>query len=161
MRLGLVVVTVALTLGACEPEEELIADPRAPGAAGTVAVDPAVDLAGYTTLELRGFPAVAAATAGEEWRDLPAATWPLRAESIPLDGLALPVDFLLGGDGIGATDAPRFRVVAWLARTPGTEAPAPGAPWGTTTVELQECGFACEGVCYCSVTDGASVVLAP
>jgi len=160
MRLALVAALVALALGACEPEEhEGIPEPLAPGASGWVELGPGVQTTGYATLELRGFPAVTEAAPGEDLRAIPTTPGLVRTASIPLDGLALPVDFLLGADGIGATSAPRYRIVAWLARTPGAAAPEPGAPWGTATIDLPDCSFACESTCHCGLAGDARVEL--
>ncbi|MBI5477814.1 MAG: hypothetical protein HY906_03095 [Deltaproteobacteria bacterium] len=162
MRLAAPVVVLCLCLGACEPEEtEGIADPLAPGAMGLIQPAAGVDVGEFTNLEIRGFPAASDSGDDSLFREIPTAAGIVRSESALVDGADFPLEFTVGADGIGATGLPLFRVVAWLARRPGSTAPAADAPWGTALVALQDCSFACEGTCYCGMAmASADVVLA-
>jgi len=154
-------VVVCLCLGACEPEEtDGIADPLAPGAAGFVETAAGVDPGEFTTLEIRGFPS---SDSGDDstFRNIPT-NGRVDAQTYDLDGVDLPLQFRVGGQSIGATGLPYYRVVAWLARGAGTSAPEADGAWGTALVALEDCSFACESTCYCGVAlASAAVQLAP
>jgi hypothetical protein len=161
MRLTVPLVALCLCLGACHHEEGGIADPLAPGAMGMVETTAGVETAAFTTLEIRGFPAAIDTSDDDAFRAIPT-DYRASSQSILVDGVAFPLSFKVGAQGIGATDLPYYRVVAWLARIEGTLAPEPGAPWGTSVVALNDCSFGCESTCYCGVaTWSADVLLSP
>ena len=162
MKRAASLVALCLCLGGCKHEENYIADPLAPGAMGMIETAAGVQPVAFTTLEIRGFPTATDAGDDSVFREIPGAVSGGRSESILIDGVAFPLAFTVGADGIGATGLPYFRVVAWLARNPGTTAPEQGAPWGTAVVALGDCSFGCESTCYCGMaSETADVFLSP
>ena len=160
MRMLAPLIALCWCVSGCHHHEDYIADPLAPGATGYVETA-AADLTGYVALEIRGFPAATDSTDDDAFRQIPA---DYRASSVStlIDGVPFPYEFKVGAQGIGATSLPYYRVVAWLARTEGTTAPEPGAPWGTAVVALADCSFACQGTCYCGIGSAAAdVMLSP
>ena len=142
---ALACVVVSAHLGGCNV--------HGPGVAGLVALDPGIDAAEFTTLEIRAFP-------DEEETFDPA-----------VDGMPeIDPDFSLGVEivegmfpyeyymkkHIGPSDHQRWRVVAWISPQVESELPEVGDWWGTMGFDVPECGYRSD---FCFVAEGVDLVV--
>jgi hypothetical protein len=128
----------AALLGGC--------DPAGPGANGTIALDPSVDIADFASLEIRVFP--------DPGKDFEVSRVPSDAParaSLLLSDVEFPYDYDVS-EGVGTSDLKHWRMVAWLSH--GGDArgqPAADEPSCTAAFELESCSAGYGG--YCTTTD--------
>jgi hypothetical protein len=129
-------------------------DPIGPGAAGQVNLVAGMSYQGFSSLELRAYADDGAPFDPTAVRvtDAAMARSTMTLETPP------PWAYLVG-EAIGTTTRPHWRVVAWLSSAAGTDGermPA-GAPYGTTTFDIGDCGVFPPD--YCNVTDNVDILL--
>ncbi len=137
--------TIAVLLCAC--------DPQAPGATGTIDLDPSIDPAGYGWLQI-----VAHADRDGAFQvadlDPDKLGGDLIHDNFPLGDVSFPFDYTLGY-GVGSTEIPTWRVTAWLSVEQAVTAPEVGDPWASASFEVHKCG----NMGYCGRTDGVDLVI--
>lgn len=128
-------------------------DPVGPGASGQVGLVGSTSYQGLS-LELRAF--------ADDGTPFDPTAFRLTDAAMPRNTIALetppPWDYRVG-EPVGATSRPHWRVVAWLSAeldTSSDRMPS-GAPYGTTTFDVRDCGFPISG--YCEHTDKVNFVL--
>jgi hypothetical protein len=126
-------------------------DPEGPGAAGTLSVDPSVDVTPFKTLAVRVFPDPGPAFD---------ATAVLPADAFPADealaGVRFPHPYQVGTP-LGTTPAREWRLVAWLSRLTGAiDRVEPGDVFCTARFRVDSCGSFGD---YCGVTRGVDCTL--
>jgi hypothetical protein len=122
------------------------------GVSGAIDLGSSASTTGFTTLEIRAFPADQ-----DTWdpsQTIPTDLSPQWAETRPLSAVTdFPTSYDLGG--LGTTDTKRWRVVAWLSQDATSLGPGPGDWWGTQTFSFHGCGSFggyCEDIHHVDVT---------
>jgi hypothetical protein len=79
---------------------------------------------------------------------------------LPVKGATFPVEYVLGGQGIGYTSEEHWRLFMWLSEDAENshleKRPASGAPYGVVDFDAAGCGMMGG---YCSYTEGVNVLL--
>jgi hypothetical protein len=112
-----------------------------------------VEAAGFESLEIRAFP-----DGSDSWDPSVDAMPEVDEElmlSVPLEGLSFPYAYHLERD-VGPAAERQWRVVGWIARTAGSDAPVAGEWWGTTRYEARRCGNRSD---YCLVKPDVDILI--
>ena len=129
-------------------------DPPGPGAAGQANLAAGTSYHGFAALELRAYPDDGAPfdPAAVRITDAGQARNTVTLETSP------PWDYQVS-TSVGTTGRRHWRVVAWLSAAASTDRvrmPA-GAPYGTTTFDIADCGVLVPD--YCDTTHNVDILL--
>ncbi|MFO0758619.1 MAG: hypothetical protein U0359_19150 [Byssovorax sp.] len=79
--------------------------------------------------------------------------------SMPVESASFPLEYSVGGQGIGYTSEGRWRLFMWLSEDAGShleKRPPSGVPYGVTDFDAEGCGLMGG---YCGFTPGVNVFL--
>ncbi len=128
-------------------------DSEAPGAAGTVEMDAALDVVEEGVLTI----VVYADPDGEfQRRELDDPGQDALSIRVPLQDVMFPFDYDLHG-GIGGSRSSSWRVTAWVGADSDVAVPVVGDAWGSESFEVKGKGKGCGKGWYCGQTSGVDV----